>query len=119
MRPSLWGHKTPGSLSQGSNRPGFLPPGSVYRRVVPWGDVSSSVKELHEPTCRNFLTETASFRFAHDVSRGRCKLETLGSAIDEECDLRGVRAAFQFSSHDVRQERKVFGKYIHVRVRDA
>src|SRR5919106_5470123 len=50
MRPSLWGHKTPGSLSQGSNRPGFLPPGSVYRGVVPWGDVSSSFKELHEPT---------------------------------------------------------------------
>ena len=43
MRPSLR-HKAPGSLSQGSNRQEFLSPGSVYRRVVPWGDVSSWVK---------------------------------------------------------------------------
>ena len=43
MRPSL-GHKAPGSLSQGSNRQEFFSPGSVSRRVVPWGDVSSWVK---------------------------------------------------------------------------
>src|SRR5215510_15619783 len=43
MRPSL-GHKAPGSLSQGSNRQEFFSPGSVNRRVAPWGDVSSWVK---------------------------------------------------------------------------
>src|SRR5262249_14564940 len=40
MRPSL-GHKAPGSLSQGSNGQEFFSPGSVNRRVPPWGDVSS------------------------------------------------------------------------------
>jgi hypothetical protein len=37
-------HKAPGSLSQGSNRQEFFSPGSVNRRVIPWGDVSSWVK---------------------------------------------------------------------------
>jgi hypothetical protein len=43
MRPSL-GHTAPGSLSQGSNRQEFFSPGSVNRRVAPWGDVCSWVK---------------------------------------------------------------------------
>jgi len=34
----------PGISVSGTNRQEFLSPGSVYRRVVPWGTVSSWVK---------------------------------------------------------------------------
>src|SRR5256885_650606 len=116
MRPSLR-HQAPGSLSQGSNRQESLSPGSAYRRVVPWGDVSKPAPTAdagqkltgHNPAdarhTHHILDTLGQFRIvlaeAADLS-GRLKdlllvkLQAVQQLIKLKAHGRGVREFSQF-----------------------